>query len=297
MKPSFWGAVAISSALIPAAHSQAPLPSVSLDELGGQLEDSRGFRPQNRRVSDHPAQNYRVIIGEDERTPVLDTVYPYSAIGRLDWVLANGFVASWCTGTLIGPDLVLTNSHCLTNPQTDEFMTSPEYEAGGDRVVFKPNLIQGEAEAEAEVLHYRSGWDNDQNNAENDWALLRLAEPLGEQFGYLGWLNLDFTKTFTRSAVRGTVRVAGYAGDFPTEDYAEYGEPGNTAGLSVNCSIIDAYDDGNRAGLLFHQCDTNPGVSGSALFVHIIPNPQSKGRTGIKQATNKNGSDHESAPA
>jgi V8-like Glu-specific endopeptidase len=39
-------------------------------------------------------------------------VWPWRALVFLDRTLANG-AASWCSGTLVGPDTVLTAAHCL----------------------------------------------------------------------------------------------------------------------------------------------------------------------------------------
>ncbi|MDY6939591.1 MAG: hypothetical protein SWY16_18310 [Cyanobacteriota bacterium] len=59
--------------------------------------------------------------------------------------------------------------------------------------------------------------------------------------------------------VRGKVRLAGYSSDFPESD------PGLSPGLHDRCSIVNAFDDGR----IIHNCDTNSGASGSALFARF----------------------------
>jgi protease YdgD len=274
MKQSLWVAIATSSLLLTLSiqtvqgqdESTLSVNSADLEELGVQLDESQGFQPDDLPVVDDPAQNTRAVIGEDERTPVLMRAYPYSAIGRLDWLDAAGNVQGWCTGTLIGPDVVLTNSHCLLDAETEEVITPEEYETRRDRLVFHANMIQGKEQATAQVIAYDYGWKEDQNPA-NDWAVLRLDQPLGEQAGYLPWLDLDFTNLGIVNRLAGKVRVAGYSYDFPTEDRPEFGKSGETAGVSFDCTIFGVRNVDPLAVALLHQCDTNFGASGSALFV------------------------------
>ncbi|MDB9496818.1 trypsin-like peptidase domain-containing protein [Spirulina major CS-329] len=274
MKQSLLAAIATSSLLLTFSmqtvhgegESSLSINSAALEALGIPLDESPGFQPDHLSVVDNPAQNTRVVIGEDERTPVLMRAYPYSAIGRLEWRDAKGEMQGWCTGTLIGPDVVLTNSHCLLDAETEEVITEEDYGKRRDRLVFQANLIQGEGQATAQVVTYDYGWKEDQNPA-HDWAVLRLDQPLGEEAGYLPWLDLDLTNRGILNILAGKVRVAGYSYDFPAADRPEFGKPGETAGLSFDCTILDAPGEGNLAGVLFHQCDTNAGASGSALFV------------------------------
>lgn len=248
-------------------QAQTPPETPALEELARQAP---GFQPDSLPASLQPySDDDRVIIGEDDRAPVINRVFPYTAIGRVDWVLANGQTASWCTGTLIGRDLVLTNSHCLKHPRLDRFVDSRQYQAQPERLVFKPSLIRGVAPVTAKVVSYEYGWATRPQAAAEDWALLRLDEPVGDRMGYLGWADVDLSDPEVLSAIAGKMVVAGYAGDFPTEEHRQYGKPGDTAGMHEECSILEAMNDGNLNGLLFHQCDTNPGASGSAIIAAL----------------------------
>ncbi|MBE7384066.1 MAG: trypsin-like peptidase domain-containing protein [Leptolyngbya sp. SIO1E4] len=223
-------------------------------EIGGTAYVPEGQVPSNRPV-DGPI---RAIVNEDNRTPVLSRQYPWSAIGRVDWLDAEGTVLGSCTGTLIGPSLVLTNAHCLIDEATDEPTQLT--------LVFRPNVIQGQSEEVGQVVAYDYGDSPFTGNQTEDWALLTLDQPLGERYGYLGWRTVDFTDETTLAEAAGKISVAGYSGDFPPASLSGLGDPGETAGLSADCSVLLVAPEGDLAGSLIHTCDTNPGASGAPLF-------------------------------
>ncbi len=69
----------------------------------------------------------------DDRVPMIDRRQPWSAIGRLVMQTTTGDL-NICTGTLIADDLILTNAHCVVDPDTHQ-----PYPA----ISFQPNLING----------------------------------------------------------------------------------------------------------------------------------------------------------
>lgn len=247
-----WTVPAIANRL--EAVELEPVP-VFTSEIGGSA-----YVPSQRLSSPRPIDGpLRAIVNADDRTPVLSQRYPWSAIGRVDWLAADGVtVLGACTGTLIGPRLVLTNAHCLLDPDTDQPTAHP--------ITFRPNVVQGEAAAIATVIDYDYGDSPFTGNPADDWALLTLDTDLGEQFGFLGWRYVDFTDADSLAAMDGQLSVVGYAADFPTPALSGLGEPGETAGLSANCSILTELLEGEFAGSLIHTCDTNPGASGAPIF-------------------------------
>lgn len=200
----------------------------------------------------------RAIVHTDDRTPVLSRQYPWSAIGRVDWVDDTGAIVGSCTGTLVGSQIVLTNAHCLIDEATDQ----PTQLS----IVFRPNLIQGRSEDVGRVIAYEYGDSPFTGDQTEDWALLTLDRPLGERYGYLGWRTLDFDDTAVLAAIDGQIGVAGYSADFPPASLSGFGNPGETAGLSAYCSILLAIPEGHWADSLIHSCDTNPGASGAPLL-------------------------------
>lgn len=223
--------------------------------IGGEAYVPDGLTSTRRPIDG----SLRAVVNSDDRTPVLSQNYPWSAIGRIDWVTPEGSgIVGSCTGSLIGRDLVLTNAHCLIDPATDLPTTHT--------ITFRPNVIRGDAAAIAEVIDYDYGDSPYTGNTAEDWALLRLDQPLGETYGYLGWRTVDFTNPDTLIATDGQLSVVGYSSDFPTSPLSSFGAPGETAGLSADCSILVKLLDGEFAGSLIHTCDTNPGASGAPIF-------------------------------
>ena len=238
-----------------------------LPEEGTQLDSPLG-------------EDSRAIVGRDDRYPVMSRAYPWSAVGRLEWH-DRGQKTTTCTATLIAPDAILTNSHCLGylryNAETEEFdkyfLESDQYQrllaadSGRSRMVFKPSLIEGVSLDSATVVSFESGWSAQSQESSDDWAVLTLDKPLGDYYGYLGWRSLDFANPDVLRITAEKIHLLGYAGDFPTPALRLFGNPAETAGIDVACSIVGVWPDGTPyAGTLAHDCDTNPGASGGPIL-------------------------------
>lgn len=251
------GLLAAGVALVPAVANQDDGDAIALPFTPGV--DETGYIPEIRARSDQPIDGpIRAIINDDDRRPVMSRNYPWSAIGRVDWVNPDGTVEGACTGTLIGLDLVLTNAHCLVDEITNQPTTKT--------IVFRPNMIQGRTAQDATVIDYVYGDSPYTGRAADDWAILKLDQPLGETYGYLGWRAVDFSDPNVRAGVGDRIRLVGYSGDFPTEYLSGFGEPGETAGVSARCAVLLIVPEGDLAETLVHSCDTNPGASGGPIF-------------------------------
>ena len=61
------------------------------------------------------AENSRIgILGDDDRRMIEERGTPWSAIGQIN---VTGYRRiTWCTGSLVAPNLVVTAAHCVINP-------------------------------------------------------------------------------------------------------------------------------------------------------------------------------------
>jgi protease YdgD len=267
------GVVVFSHLMIASAHlrpnpvedSQTPanasMHRITDPAIFNLKETGEPFFPPGLERSDNPFP-FRAIVGRDDRVPMVSRQFPWSAIGRIEGVTADGKRYS-CTGTLIAKNIVLTNAHCVINPNTQTV----------SRIIqFKPNLINGALQDDADVgvvESYYYGTDfkaNKTSTDADDWAVLKLDKPLGEKYGFLGW-RAPSAPEFAQKSNR--LALVGYSADFP-QNPKTYGGleltagPGLTAGVHQGCSVV-----GEQAGLLLHDCDTKGGASGGPILAKI----------------------------
>lgn len=197
----------------------------------------------------------------DKRIPMISKSYPWSAIGRLE--IGN---SGHCTATLIDEDWILTNAHCVIDEKTHKITR--------DILTFRPNLINGElknANDRATVIKVISGTDFTDSPLgphPQDWAMLKLDRPLGKTYGTIGWKAIPSTFLIKQT---NKFSLTGYSFDFPnSQKYPNLSAgPGFTPGIHKSCSFT-----GETANyVLIHNCDTNPGASGSAIIAWINDKP------------------------
>ncbi|MEM6432581.1 MAG: trypsin-like peptidase domain-containing protein [Cyanobacteria bacterium P01_D01_bin.115] len=192
----------------------------------------------------------RVVPGEDDRLPMNNRDYPWSAVGRIVAETADGEF-SLCTGTLIADDVVLTNAHCAISSETQELH---------QRLAFQPNLINGAITnaddlAWAEEVLLGTDFTEGRQPDPNDWALVKLDRPLGDRYGTLRWQALPSEILLDHAE---QLNLVGYSGDFPADN------PGETAGVHQGCSITQDDDP-----FWIHDCDTSGGASGGPILAEI----------------------------
>jgi protease YdgD len=174
----------------------------------------------------------------DHRVTVVAAEFPWSAIGRL-----NNGQGAHCSAVLVGRQLVATAAHCLWNPRTQRPMPASAFTfvAAFDRGKYlKASKLAAVHPAPGWV--FRPGMHGVASRAD-DWALLELAEPLGDD---VGWLALD------GGADSGmAVAIVGYGKDKAFVPVAHIG-----------CHLTERRPD----LVFFHDCDAVQGESGGPVL-------------------------------
>lgn len=162
----------------------------------------------------------------------------WEAVGRLD--VAGG--RSFCTATLIAPDLVLTAGHCLYHPRTHKPLSARD-------LTFRAGLRRGvsavDVRAVAVAVHpqFKFNQRTGSGNVAYDLALIRLAQPV----------------THARIRPFATASRPGNGNSVGVVSYAR--RRSDTASLEQGCSVL-----GSRSNVLLMDCRVDFGASGAPVF-------------------------------
>lgn len=185
------------------------------------------------------------------RIPVVPDSGYLRYVGKLR--RSDGF----CTGSLVGPGLALTNAHCIF-PIGKTYDGKPKFKPRKGPWFFRHEWLY--EYSEYEVLGYYThqgrggGWDG---SVEEDWAILELGSPSNDSAlpeGYLKSIR-DAREIQTLGADAKSIFLGGYSGDLNNGFYMS---------MDWGCE----FDQEKLAkGRIAHSCNSRPGSSGSPIFL------------------------------
>lgn len=172
-----------------------------------------------------------VIIGQDRRERVYTTYFPSRAR-----VLIT-FSGGRCSGTLIGPNTVVTAGHCVHSGGSGGswYATSSYLIYAGANGTSKPY-----GSCTAKSLHSVSGWSSS-GNEEFDYGAIKLNCTIGNTVGWYGYTSSVSTNL--------PAIIGGYPGDKPLTQW-------------IHADKVRAI----TANQIFYSNDTTPGSSGSGVW-------------------------------
>lgn len=175
-----------------------------------------------------------------ERGPLEAMERPWSALGRI-----NAAGTSYCSGTLVGPALVLTAAHCVFDFRNHRWWPVND-------ISFVAGYLRGKWVATARATRVVRNEHilfvdrhPDLAAVPDDWALIELDAPIGN---VAGWLPLS------REPLPGPGTLALQAGYRRDRPYAPE--------LSPPCRLLETAP----SNLIFHDCVVPEGGSGSPLL-------------------------------
>lgn len=204
----------------------------------------RAVHPPMRRINGGTSRPLW-IFGPDDRRLYRDTSYPWGCIGLI--TNSNGYTGS---GVLVGRNIVATAGHMVPwnggwiNFVPDDFL--------GMGSLYGPNVSSAAVEAR--------GYNTNQSLTGYDWAILKLAQPLGDMIGYMGyngysddWQDQAWWTVVGYPSGAGPMWQGGISINDDDED--------SNGGQELESETADT-TDGNSAGPIFAWWGGDPRIIG-----------------------------------
>ena len=223
-------------------------------------------------VASFSTAGHAAVFGRDERVKTRPADAPLHAkIGTL----VSSENGAFCTAFCVAPDLIATASHCLFGT---EVTPAPKLSA----LSFKPASARTPASATAirQILQRTPNIISGTRAlrvtppiaAASDWAVARLASPICEAGGLA--LSTKSPADIHRAAGNGDVYQIAVHADV-ADGKLRYGGPCalHTSFPKSDATSI-ARDFAEPSAILFQDCDTGGGSSGSPLLIDTTAGPE-----------------------
>ncbi|MEI4790466.1 trypsin-like serine protease [Bacillus sp. FJAT-53060] len=210
--------------------TKAPLSFDQVDDLSSTVGEK--VKPLTKYLKDYQT---KVVIGDDDRTKVENTrVAPYNSIAYIT------FGESSCTGTLIAPNKILTNGHCVYTTSTRSYSEKGSVYPGMN----DSTAVNGSANMTE--FYVPSGYINT-GASQYDFAVIKTDTNIGNMVGYSSIRQVtNLTGT--------TIKISGYPAD-------KMRSTGKVSQWEMSGRVTK--EDTNLA---YYTIDTYSGNSGSAML-------------------------------
>ncbi len=189
--------------------------------------------------------------------------------------LVSSQTGAFCTAFCVAPDLIATASHCLFGT---EATPAPNLNALSFSLAAQPSVTTSLARSSARASNPNiiSGTTRlavaPPIGAASDWAIARLANPLCSAGG-LRTSEKSLVEVDEAAAAKQIYQIAVHA-DLPDPNLRRAGPCIVRKSFARSTAATIAHDFASPQAVMFHDCDTGGGSSGSPLLIDTPDGPE-----------------------